>query len=212
MSEDAIRTTTRPTLVESKTGFMAKFRSTQSPTLAGVGTPLTALRVSRLAEVKDFFRLHPDEEEFWTPELCFVEVPIKGMRGDVLHLIDEALAMEHLQAGQIIRHRLALGSKPHDVFFLAVIPTTNLDNSWNVSTLDAVEQAKSLWVRVSSRKPEGIDSYKHQFAQDPDAFPPVQWPARPLDDWLEATFRTYNIEDRKHPSLLRLIGARPNLA
>ena len=32
--------------------------------------------------------------EYWTAELCFVNVPIKGQKHDTLHLIDEDLAMQ----------------------------------------------------------------------------------------------------------------------
>ena len=63
-------------------------------------------------------RLHPDEETYWSPELCFVNVPIKGQKRDTLHLINEDLAMRHLPSGKIQHFRLALATKPHDAFFL----------------------------------------------------------------------------------------------
>ena len=62
-------------------------------------------------------RLHPDEENYWSDELCFVNVPIKGQKRDTLHLIDEELAMRYLPSGAISRCRLALAAKPYDVFF-----------------------------------------------------------------------------------------------
>ena len=65
--------------------------------------------------------------------------------------------------------------------------------------------------KVSSRKAEGIDEYKIDFARDKDAFPPVQWPKRTFDELLEVTFRNANIDHDKHPGLLRLIGAKPDL-
>ena len=198
-------------VVKPTTGFMDKFRSKKPPTIAGVDTVLSALPTRRLSEVGDFFRLHPDGENYWSPELCFVNVPIKGMKRDVLHLIDEEIAIEHLAANRILRRRLVLGSKPHDVFFLAIVPTQNLDNSWNISTLKACERAKNLWVQVSSRGSEGIDEYKVDFAKDPDAFPLVEWPKRTLDEILEVTFRAATIDTDKHPSFLRLIGAKPDL-
>jgi hypothetical protein len=56
--------------------------------------------------------LHPDEEKYWSSELCFVNVPIIGQKRDTLHLIDEELAMEYLSTKQIKRCRLALGTMP----------------------------------------------------------------------------------------------------
>ena len=54
------------------------FRSTHDPSIANVATLLTALPHYRIADAKDFVRLHPNETTHWSPELCFVNVPIKG--------------------------------------------------------------------------------------------------------------------------------------
>ena len=89
-------------------------------------------------------------------------VPVKGEKRDVLHLIDEEIAMRFLDAGKIKRFRLALATKPYDVHFLAKVPSTNLDNSWNESSLEACEQATAHWVEVTSGKVSGVERYKHQ--------------------------------------------------
>ena len=92
------------------------------------------------------------------------------MKRDTLHLIDEDLATQYVPSGKILRFSLALATKPYDVFFLCHIPTQNMDNTWNTSNLDACEQAKRMWVQVTSRKQEGVENYKIDLAQDPDAF------------------------------------------
>ena len=74
------------------------------------------LPVHNMAAAKDFVRLHPDEENYWSAELCFMDVPIKGQKHNTLHLIDEDLALQFLEAGEIKRFRLALATKPDDVF------------------------------------------------------------------------------------------------
>jgi hypothetical protein len=51
----------------------------------------TVLPVHRASDAKDFIRLHPDEE-YWSEELCFVNVPIHGQPRDTLHLIAHDLA------------------------------------------------------------------------------------------------------------------------
>src|SRR5262245_55816145 len=100
-----------------------KFISKRSAAVASVETLQTALPHHGLSEAKDFVRLHPDEETHWTPELCFVTVPIKGMKRDTLHLIDEELAVQYLPSAKIQRFRLALATKPYDVFSLCHVPT-----------------------------------------------------------------------------------------
>ena len=190
---------------------LEKFKSKRPPDIGGVETLLTALPISKIGDVGDWARLHPSEDEYWTPELCFVSVPIKGTKRDMLHLIDEDIAMEHLAAKKIQRFRLALASKPHDVFFFCIVPSQNLDNSWNESALEACELAKTRWTQALSRKSEGVDAYLIKHAQNEDAFPPPKWPSRTLDELIEVTFRAANIEHDRHPGLLRLIGAKQDL-
>src|SRR5262249_49112043 len=133
---------------------------------------LTGLPHNSISQAKDFVRLHPDEEKYWSPELCFVNVPIKGQKRDTLHLIDEDLAMRHLPSARILRFRLALATKPGDIFFLCHVPSRNTDNSWNQSNLQACEQAKTLWTQATSQKEEGIERYKVDKSLDADAFSP----------------------------------------
>ena len=67
---------------DREAGFLEKFKSKRPPSIAGVETLLTALPVLRIADANDFVRLHPSEEDYWSPELCFVSVPIKGEKRD----------------------------------------------------------------------------------------------------------------------------------
>jgi hypothetical protein len=189
-----------------------QFRSTRPSALAGVETLLTALPHHSLSQAKDFVRLHPNEETHWSKELCFVSVPIKGQSRDTLHLINEDLAMRHLSNGIIQRFRLALASKPDNVFFLCHVPSTNLDNAWNQTNLQGCEEAKTTWVKMVSRKEEGIDGYKIERAIDQDAFAPPNWPSPLLDALILTTFSGRMILREDHPGLLRLIGAKQSMS
>ena len=71
-----------------------KFKSKHSAAVANVDTLLESLPHHNIAQAKDFVRLHPDENEYWSSELCFVNVPIKGQKRDTLHLINEDLGNE----------------------------------------------------------------------------------------------------------------------
>jgi hypothetical protein len=188
------------------------FEASSDATLGGVGTELAALPHYPISHASDYVRLHPDMK-YWSAPLCFVNVPIKGEKSDTLHLISEELTKRLLSSGRIKRWRLALATKPHDIFFLCQVPSTNLDNDWNKSNLAGCEKAKTLWTQVISRKKEGIESYKLEFAHDQDAFPPPNWPTQPLNELIFKAFAPHcMITDENHPGLLRLLGKKQNLS
>jgi hypothetical protein len=139
--------------IEKPSGFsLDKFKTKRAATVANVETLQTGLPHHNIAHAKDFVRLHPNEDEYWSPELCFVNVPIKGQKRDTLHLIDEDLAVRFLSSGKILRFRLALATKPFDVFFLCHIPTRNEDNNWNATNLLGCEKSKKTWVQLTYGK------------------------------------------------------------
>jgi hypothetical protein len=189
-----------------------KFKSTTAPTISNVATLLTALPHYTISQANDFVRLHPDEKVYWSDELCFVNVPIKGASKDSLHLIEEKLAMQHLPSKRIKRFRLALATRPYDNFFLCHVPSRNMDNSWNDSNLQACEQAKTLWTQATSRREEGFDSYKIDASRDLDAFPPPKWPTQDIYELIGVTFAGHMIETPDHPAFKRLIGARQDIS
>jgi hypothetical protein len=196
-----------PMSIKKPSAFnLEKFKSKRAVTMANVETLQTALPHYKIADAKDFVRLHPDDENYWSPELCFVNVPVKGQRHGTMHLIDEELAMRFLPSQRILRFRLALACKPHDVFFLCHVPTRNLENSYNDTNEQACTTAKEYWTQATSRREEGVDAYKIEFSRDRDAFPPPNWPKQSLADMIEAAFQRIDSED--HPGLLRLIGAK----
>ena len=84
---------------------------------------------------------------YWSPELCFVNVPIKGEKRDFSHVIDEDIAMQYLSSKRIKRQRLALATRPHDNFFLCIIPSQNIDNTWNETNLTACRRAQNSGCR-----------------------------------------------------------------
>ena len=199
--------------IRKPSGFdLNKFRSKRADAVANVDTLQTGLPISSMSQAKDFVRLHPDEENYWSPELCFCAVPIKGAKRDSLHLIDEDLAMLYLPSGKIQRFRLALATKPHDSFFLCRIPTRNFDNSWNRDNILGCEQAKKLWTQATSRGEEGVDGYLLEKARDPDAFPEPKWPEQSLSDLIDRAFAGRMIVSEDHPALLRLIGAKQSVS
>jgi hypothetical protein len=197
--------------IEKPTTFdPEKFRSKRGAALANVATLQQALPIIKISDANDFVRLHPDDD-YRTFELCFVNVPIPGDRKDQLHVIDEELAMTYLHAKEIKRHALHLASKPHGAFFLCVVPTQNVDNSYNRTALIGLEAARRKWVQVLSRRDEGVDEYITQYARSDDAFPDPKWPGQTIWELIAVTLNGRTIESPDDPGLLRLIGAKQEL-
>ena len=156
-------------------------------------------------------RLHPDEDNYWSdPECpyCFINIPTTGQKDDTLYLIDEDI-VPPLKQGKVRRFRLALASKPNDVFFLCHVPCENLDNSWNSTNLQACKAAKSQWVEAVSQKQQGKDTYAIGPARDPDAFPAPKWPKQPLDELVATAFGVDRmIASEDHPGFIRLVAGK----
>jgi hypothetical protein len=191
--------------------FLEKFRSKKSAALANVESNTDALPHHRIADARDFVRLHNDPA-YWSHELCFCIVPVKGAKKGLLHLIDEELAMEHLQPPQILRYRLALATKPFNSFFLCEVPTNNMDNTWNHSNAEACEAARVLWTMVTSRRAEGVEKYLTTHARNPRAFPEIEWPKVSLGRIIRRTFDgQLNISREDHAGLRRLVGEAQDL-
>jgi hypothetical protein len=168
---------------------LAKFKSTRGNPSAKVEALLPPLPVHKHSDARDLVRLHPDKKSYWSDELCFVSVPIKGQKQDTTHLIQENIAEKFLPQGRIARHALALATKPHDIFFLCIVPTQNLHNIWNETNIKACELSQDGWYQSASMKAEGVDGYRIEPARDQDAFPLPKWPTQPLDDLITTDLR-----------------------
>jgi hypothetical protein len=60
-----------------------RFKSKRDKTLANVEVDPGPLPVTKITDVKDFVRVHHDEENCWTDDLCFISAPIKGLRKEL---------------------------------------------------------------------------------------------------------------------------------
>jgi hypothetical protein len=212
-SSTAPQVTSAPaeTIQKPSTFDLSKFKSKKVDTIAGVRTLLPPLPHMKIADAKDWVRTHP-REEHWADELCFVDVPIVGQEKSAKHLIEEALAMQYLPSGRIIRTGLVLAARPYNKFFLCFFPTSNLDNVWNSTNLRACIEAKQYWVQATSRgKENGAEGYKIDYAEDQGAFPDPEWPAQSLDELIMTAFTGHIIDNAEHPALLRLRGASQKL-
>jgi hypothetical protein len=205
---------TKPIAKPEKKLGLDRFKSKLTSSVSGgVETLQNALPQYSLAGAKDFVRLHPDVDAYWSVELTFVNVPVKGTKRDTLHLIDEDVAKRNgIHQAKLKRLRLALASKPNDVFFLCEVPSRNLDNTWVASNLDACTQATQRWTQALSQKEEGKESYKVDFARNASAFPEPRWPSQTLDEMILKAYDGRMIDDDDHPGIARLVGDAPTVS
>jgi hypothetical protein len=209
-------TTEQPVSIEKpKGGKLSRFKTTK-PASERVEKLLTALPHGKLSDAKDYARLHPNEELFWSEEFFFIPVPVQGQKDTVLHLIAANLA-EQLPPGRTQRFRLALAAKPYNVFFLAHVPSQNLDNEWNRSSLEACGQAKKFWVIAVSKKAEGKEGYQIERTRseqrgEGSPYPEPDWPTESLDEIISTTFEGRMILEETDPAWHRLIGLKQKLS
>jgi hypothetical protein len=197
----------------SRASRLARFRTRDAETPT-IQTLLTALPHFKISDAGDWVRLHPNEETHWSEEYFFINVPVQGQSKDTLHLIDAGLAK--LIPGRVQAFRLALASKPGDVFFLAHVPTRNLDNEWNKTSLKACAKAKTQWVMVSSQRAAGKEGYRIDNPDiepgDPPPFPEPNWPQETLEELVDRTFEGRMIFERTDPAWIRLVAGRQKIS
>lgn len=202
-----------PSIAKPTSSRLDKFK-TKLQHVSGVVDPFTGnLQVHKPAAVKDYIRTHHDEGAYWSDELCFVNVPIKGQPRETTHIIEVEIALAYLPKAKLRYARLALATTPYDNFFLAEIATRNLDNDWCATERNAAQQLKGMWGLVFSGRDQGVEKYLVKPAEHQDAFPAPRWPTSvTIDDIILRTFADRMIETEEHPGLLRLRGARQNLS
>ena len=163
--------TEKVTPIKKPSSFsLDKFKSKRAAAIANVETLLgRAAAPQRLQEAKDFVRLHPDEENYWSPELCFVDVPIKG--AEERHAApDRRRTRAALPAGgKIKRFRLALATQAATTCSSsATCPSTNLDNSWNADQHRGLRAGQgALGQADQPHRMKASSGYKIDFAPRP---------------------------------------------
>ena len=156
-----------------------------------------------MAAAKDFVRLHPDEASYWSDELCFVNVPVKGQKHNTLHLIDEDLALQFLEAGEIQRFRLALATKPGDVFFLCAGPDAeHRQQLEQCQTWKGAKRPRRFGPRRPAARAKASKATRSPSPRTRTASPEPNWPTQSLGELIVRAFAGRMIETEDHPALV----------
>jgi hypothetical protein len=194
---------------------LAKFKSSNL-TPEKVETRLPGLSHHPISDANDWVKLHQDEANYWSDEYCFVNVPIPGQKREQLHLVVSDMAAQ-LPPAKVQKFRLALATKPYDNFFLAHVPSQNLENKWNETNLAGCVQAKQFWTQSTSLYSVGKEGYKNDVSLSEKEgkgppFPDPKWPSKTLDELIEEAFSDRMILNETHPAWARLVGSKQKLS
>ena len=121
-----------------------KFKSKSAATIGGVETMLTGLPHHSISDARDFVRLHEDEANYWSDELCFVSVPIVGQKKDTLH--PDRRGYRYAIPAELAHPAVSAGARDQAqrLVFLCHVRSRNLDNQWNETSLDGCEGKNPL--------------------------------------------------------------------
>ena len=190
---------------------LEEFKSTHSDGMPGVDIKPAALDILNVGEVGDYFRASSNEDKHWSDPLCFVPVPVEGVRSGTLHLITQRLADQFLKAKQIERLRLVLATKPETgSFFLVKCPCINMDNQYNRTAADGLVKCKTQWMMASTLKDNKTGNGRYHFepAIHQDFVDEPVWLAQTINELVLITFEGRIIRTADDPALLRLRGMR----
>ena len=163
---------------------------------SGVKKLLTTVPV-RKPNRQDFVRVHPDSSYVLDTML----LNLKEERET--YLVAPTFWDEIPQ--ELTFTRLALAANRQKVIFLWQLrlpDSSGKTDAWSLSALEAYEEAKRRWVRVSANMSLGAYEIYEALGELSDP----EWPEESMDEIVRIAFRNSFIESYDHPVLRRLRG------
>ena len=163
---------------------------------SGVKKLLTTVPV-RKPNRQDFVRVHPDSSYVLDTML----LNLKEERET--YLVAPSFRDEIPQ--ELTHTRLALATNRQKVIFLwqmRLPDSSGKTDAWSMSALEAYEEAKENWVRVSANMSLGAYEIYEALGNLSDP----EWPEVSMDEIVRIAFRNAFVESYDHPVLRRLRG------
>ena len=151
----------------------------------------------RKPNTKDWVRVHPSEH--YRISVAVLEDNDNG----ITYIATPEIAAEFPAEFKCVGLHLAVNRQGSSFLWKhPLIDPEGRDNLWNASHREAVETAKTQWVKMTSNR--NLGAYECQIAPSVNAEP--QWPELDLQQLLEIAFRGRLIADRDHILLRQLRG------
>ena len=162
----------------------------------GVKKILTTVPVGRPSKDR-FFRTHP------SPSWVFPAWILENKAIGETYLVSAEVASALGDQVRPVELHAAIDRQNNPFLIPIPLPGPNgVRNRWHESLAQAVERAKSVWLRISANKDLGGYDIFEATAKLPD---PV-WPDTTMDELLETAFRGRIITDPYHPVVQDKMG------
>ena len=199
MTHDAFQTQSATTKVgyDTQKSPFTSLRLTQNfgETL-GVKKVLTTVPVGRPSKDR-FFRTHP------SPNWVFPAWILENKASGETYLVSAEVASALGDQVRPVELHAAIDRQNNPFLIPIPLPGPNgVRNRWHESLAQAVERAKSVWLRISANKDLGGYDIYEATAKLPD---PV-WPDTTMDELLEVAFKGRIITSLDHPIVQERLG------
>ena len=162
----------------------------------GVKKVLTTVPVGRPSKDR-FFRTHP------SPSWVFPGWILENKASGETYLVSAEVASALGDQVRPVELHAAIDRQNNPFLIPIPLPGPNgVRNRWHESLAQAVERAKSVWLRISANKDLGGYDIYEATAKLPD---PV-WPDTTMDELLEVAFKGRIITSLDHPIVQERLG------
>ena len=162
----------------------------------GVKKVLTTVPVGRPSKDR-FFRTHP------SPSWVFPAWILENKASGETYLVSAEVASALGDQVRPVELHAAIDRQNNPFLIPIPLPGPNgVRNRWHESLAQAVERAKSVWLRISANKDLGGYDIYEATAKLPD---PV-WPDTTMDELLEVAFKGRIITSLDHPIVQERLG------
>jgi len=162
----------------------------------GVKKVLTTVPVGRPSKDR-FFRTHP------SPDWVFPTWILENKATGETYLVSAEVASALGDQVRAVELYAAIDRQNNPFLIPIPLPGPNgVRNRWHESLAQAVEKAKSVWIRISANKDLGGYDIFEATAKLPD---PV-WPDITMDELLEVAFKGRVITSLDHPIVQERLG------
>lgn len=172
-----------------------RLSDTDTASLTGAGEVLSHVPVRKPTR-DEFFRVHPD------PHMSLVSTVYVDKAERETYFVTPAMRGTLLGETKPVLLTVAVTTQGVVMIFPVNLPVDGRTNAWNDTARQAVELAKTEWVRMAAdMRLGGNRIYKAEGElSDPE------WPEQSLSELLEIAFRGRIIDTPDHPVLRRLRG------
>ena len=162
----------------------------------GVKKVLTTVPVGRPSKDR-FFRTHP------SPSWVFPAWILENKASGETYLVSAEVASALGDQVRPVELHAAIDRQNNPFLIPIPLPGPNgVRNRWHESLAQAIERAKSVWLRISANKDLGGYDIFEATAKLPD---PV-WPDTTMDELLEVAFKGRIITSLDHPIVQERLG------